>query len=181
MAATLDQFVRGVHVEIVNNCENQLFTSPACYIYSGYIYNLPTPLIHPGKKGDALFVKTSGTARGSVGVLTYAFGYTQFSLLFSNPFDYNLYSTVFALYIPNEPEMTDEKLYYKLYYELEPSSCFARVELRSETQQINVIGGNVAISATVTKTGHCSIRIRDVYLADNDESNFSETFPIKQQ
>ncbi|XP_048468040.1 uncharacterized protein LOC109915657 [Rhincodon typus] len=142
------------------------------YIYSDYIYNSPTPLIYLRKKGDALFVKTSGMARGSVGVLTYAFGYTQFSLLFSNPYDYNLYSTVLALYIPIEPEMTDEKLYYKMYYELEPSCCFARVELGSGTQQTLVRGGNGAISATVTKMGNCSISTRDVYSADDYKSNF---------
>ncbi|XP_043572918.1 DELTA-actitoxin-Aeq1c-like isoform X1 [Chiloscyllium plagiosum] len=162
MAATSDEFNRAVDVEISNNTENQFFTSPAVYIYSGYIYNLPTPLINPGKKGDALFVRTSGTACGSVGVLTYAFGHTQFSLLFSNPYDYNLYSTVFAVYIPIEPELTDENLYYKMYYELEPSSYFAKAELSSGSEQIYVSGGNVVISATVTKTGNCSITIRDV-------------------
>ncbi|XP_067913750.1 hydra actinoporin-like toxin 5 [Heterodontus francisci] len=164
MAAPQGEFNRSVQVEITNNTENQFFTSPVTYIYSGYIHSSPTPLINPGKKGDALFVRTSGTARGSVGVLTYAFGRTQFSLLFSNPYDYNLYRTVLALYIPYEPEPTDGNLYDKMYYDLAPSESFDKVELDSGTGKIFVRGGNVVVSAITEKMENCiiDIDIRDV-------------------
>ncbi|XP_041051861.1 DELTA-actitoxin-Ate1a-like [Carcharodon carcharias] len=170
MAAPSGEFNRSVLVQIANNTENKLFTSPATYIYSGYIYSKPTPLINPGMKGEALFVRTSGTARGSVGVLTYTFGHTQVSLLFSNPYDYNLYSTFFALYIPYEPEQTDENLYYKMYYELVPSCNFAKITLDSGIGEISVCGGNVVITATINAMNDSSISIviRDKDCAGKD-------------
>ncbi|XP_032898237.1 DELTA-thalatoxin-Avl1a-like [Amblyraja radiata] len=158
---------RSVEIQIMNNSENQFLTTPAVYIYSGYIANLPTPVINPGKKGNAVFTKTASTARGSVGVLTYSFGRTQISMLFSNPYDYNLYSMVFALYIPPLPELTDENLYYRMYSELSPSESFAKAELSSGTQKLSVNGGNLVISATVKKMDNSLIHvvITDVFKA----------------
>ncbi|XP_078054098.1 DELTA-actitoxin-Aas1a-like isoform X2 [Mustelus asterias] len=165
MAEPSGEFNRSVLVEIANNTENRFFTSPETYIYSGYTYSLPTSLINPGRKGDALFVRTSGTARGSVGVLTYTFDSHQFSLLFSNPYDYNLYSTFWALYIPIVPELTDENLYYKMYYELAPSEFFSKISLASGSGEIFASGGNVVIAATAKASGNSSISlaIRDAY------------------
>ncbi|GCB68429.1 hypothetical protein scyTo_0015219 [Scyliorhinus torazame] len=165
MAALSDEFNRSVFVEITNNTENKFFATPATYIFSGYVFTLPTPLINPGRRGEALFVRTAGTARGSVGVLTYTFGRDQFSLLFSNPYDYNLYSMICALYAPVVPEATDENLYYKMYYELAPSEFFAKLTLNSGTGELSVRGGNVVIGATMNAKGSSSISIviRDVY------------------
>ncbi|XP_078276708.1 uncharacterized protein LOC144605399 [Rhinoraja longicauda] len=163
MAELASEFDRSVEIEITNHSENQFLTTPATYIYSGYIASLPTPLINPGKKGNAIFTRTASTARGSVGVLTYTFGRTQISMLFSNPYDYNLYPIVFALYIPPLPELTDENLYYRMYFELSPSESFAKAELSSGTQKISVTGGNLVISATVKKMENALI---DVVITD---------------
>ncbi|XP_059828689.1 hydra actinoporin-like toxin 1 [Hypanus sabinus] len=165
MAEVTSNFTRSVEIQIINNSENQNLTCPAVYLSSGFIATLPTPIIHPGQKGNAVFVRTSGTARGSVGVLTYGFGQTQISMLFSNPYDYNLYPMVSALYIPPAPELTDESLFNKMYYELPQSENFAKAELRTGSAKISVTGGNLVISATIKKMEKSLIDvvIRDVY------------------
>ncbi|XP_072108051.1 uncharacterized protein [Mobula birostris] len=165
MAELTSDFTRSVEIQIVNNSENQNLSCPAVYLYSGFTATSPTPIIQPGHKGNAVFVRTSRTARGSVGVLTYGFGQTQISMLFSNPYDYHLYPMVSALYIPPVPELTDESLYEKMYYELSQSEHFAKAELGTGSAKISVTGGNLVISATIKKmeTSLIDVVIRDVY------------------
>ncbi|XP_067863904.1 DELTA-thalatoxin-Avl1a-like isoform X2 [Heptranchias perlo] len=150
---------RTVEVQIENNSKDKILTEAATYNYSGHVYNPAPPIISPGGKGDATFVKTKGAARGSVGILTYRFGDNQFSLMFSNPYDYNLYSIVFALYIPDRPVITDKSLYKKMYSQLTPKINFAKEVLSPRSETISVSGGGLIVSATMSNEAHSIIKV----------------------
>ncbi|XP_067863903.1 DELTA-actitoxin-Aeq1a-like isoform X1 [Heptranchias perlo] len=166
---------RTVEVQIENNSKDKILTEaapqdrslrnstshilPMTYNYSGHVYNPAPPIISPGGKGDATFVKTKGAARGSVGILTYRFGDNQFSLMFSNPYDYNLYSIVFALYIPDRPVITDKSLYKKMYSQLTPKINFAKEVLSPRSETISVSGGGLIVSATMSNEAHSIIKV----------------------
>lgn len=77
----------------------------------------------PSESGNALFSKTGGTARGSVGVFTYDLydhdtktAHKKIAVMFSVPFDYGLYSNWYAVGVFNRHTNCDYDLYCKMYY-----------------------------------------------------------------
>ncbi|XP_038676898.1 DELTA-sagatoxin-Srs1a-like [Scyliorhinus canicula] len=150
---------RTVEILIQNNSKSKVLTDAATFNYSGHLYNPPPPVISPGEKGDAMFIKTRGAARGSVGILTFKYGSNQFSVLFSNPFDYNIFSIEYALYISGVSEQTDKYLYRKMYSQMKPQKNYAKEVLSARTRAISVSGGGLVVSATMSNESHSIIKI----------------------
>ncbi|XP_061095083.1 DELTA-sagatoxin-Srs1a-like [Conger conger] len=100
---TVSSGLRSVIVHLTNSSSSVLI-NPQVYTSSGYSYDPPQPTVGKGATEVCAFGQTKGTARGSVGVLTYDIAkdrkieaVKRLAIMFSVPFDYNLYENWFAL------------------------------------------------------------------------------------
>uniref|UniRef100_UPI00398F44BD uncharacterized protein n=1 Tax=Pristiophorus japonicus TaxID=55135 RepID=UPI00398F44BD len=134
------------------------------YSYSGRVHSPPPPTIGQGEKGVCVFIKTPYTACGTVGLLSYKCCNSQISLLVSNPYDYSKYSIEYALFTPDTPIPTDDKLYNKMYTELQESPSFTKKSLGKGNPSLNITKGHLFISATMSneKKAILKIDIREV-------------------
>ncbi|XP_069504152.1 uncharacterized protein [Ambystoma mexicanum] len=120
---------RCVAIEITNNSKYTLRYS-GFYCKSGKVSVTPKPDILPNTIDCPVFCKTSYTARGSVGILIYNLGTSSMSrlaVLFSNPFDYNLYDQTFALHVTDSGAIP-EHLYESMYDQWKNLSYYMRAE-----------------------------------------------------
>ncbi|XP_033501544.1 uncharacterized protein LOC117268903 [Epinephelus lanceolatus] len=104
-------------IEITNKSSNYTLCNP-----SGYCAKPLPPSIDPTSSGNALFTKTANAARGAVGVFTYDLldkstkeSTEKIAVMFSVPYDYNLYSNWYALGIFEKSKECDHNLYYHMY------------------------------------------------------------------
>ncbi|KAI6060344.1 Toxin PsTX-20A-like protein [Aix galericulata] len=88
---------RSVGLEIINNTEKVTLEDFRSYCFSGKIRTVLPFEIGPHSIGRCIFAKTPYSLRGSVGVLVCKASSFSLAIMFSNPFDYNLYSIEFAL------------------------------------------------------------------------------------
>ncbi|XP_067426890.1 DELTA-sagatoxin-Srs1a-like [Thunnus thynnus] len=117
---------RQCSIEVENKCSEYTLGNPRWYTDYGFC-ETPFPLtLGPSESGSALFVKTPGTVYGSVGVFTYDLlnGSTKqhdgkIAVMFSNPYDFNLYSNWYAVGDFDMATTCDYDLYYKMYYNAE--------------------------------------------------------------
>ncbi|MGH0178841.1 UNVERIFIED_CONTAM: hypothetical protein FKN15_078128 [Acipenser sinensis] len=154
---------RCVGIEIRNKSAKIILEQPETYCFSGSRKNLPLPSVHPGETVVAVFVKTHGSLRGSVGILSYKFNNKRFFLYFSNPFDYVLYNNEFALLIADESVQTDEDLYKVLAFgSLVP--LYKKTTVQSVASSLKLKGEGVQIVATMTANAKPTIKLefRDV-------------------
>ncbi|XP_008293160.1 cytolysin Src-1-like [Stegastes partitus] len=139
-------------VQINNNCTSYVLRNPRVYTDSGHCNEALTPTIGPSSDGHGLFMKTPYTARGAVGVFTYdLYNETtkrddnKVAVMFSNPYDLNIYSNCFAVGIIDGNQPCDQSLYETMcYHTLE---WFVRAQAGS---YLTYSKGDVTISATMT-------------------------------
>ena len=119
----LNQIINALNVQRciafgINNHLSHDLISPRFYIYSGKTEDIPLSV----KKGEAGFAsasKTEGTTTGSVGVLSYHIEGTdcRLAILWSVPYDYNLYENWFKISLVNKDTPIDKALYDDMYYD----------------------------------------------------------------
>ncbi|CAL8318426.1 unnamed protein product [Lota lota] len=92
------------------------------HVTSGHCFK-PLPLeVKPATKDTAIFKKTPHTACGTVGVFTYDLFNTssqtmeKLAVMFSVPYDFNLYSNWFAVGVFSSNKNCDHDLYREMYY-----------------------------------------------------------------
>jgi len=105
--------------------------------------------IKPDTTGNGVFAKTPHTARGAVGVVTYKLfipsGNVQtLAVMYSVPYDFNLYSNWFAVGVFGSTKSCDYDLYYDMYYN--SSRHFMRVKGGGD---ITFKTGSVVIQASM--------------------------------
>ncbi|XP_027140884.1 bryoporin-like [Larimichthys crocea] len=113
---------RQCSVEVTNKCSNYDLRNPGIYVNSGSCaQSLPLSL-NPSSSGNALFTKTPDTARGAVGVFTYDLldkstkkSTEKIAVMFSVPYDFNLYSNWYAVGIFDKSTECNHDLYHKMY------------------------------------------------------------------
>ncbi|XP_067426472.1 DELTA-actitoxin-Aas1a-like [Thunnus thynnus] len=117
---------RQCSIEVENKTSKYTLCNPRWYTYSGFCKTPFPPTLDPSKSGSALFIKTPQTASGSVGVFTYDLlnGSTnqndgKIAVMFSNPFDFNLYSNSYAVGVFDMAKKCDCGLYKEMYYDAE--------------------------------------------------------------
>lgn len=92
------------------------------YMTSGFSQHPPQPTIRTTKTEVCSFTKDDNTATGAVGLLTYDLFHTQsrvcserMAIMFSVPFDHNLYKNRLAVGVVEQTCACDKNLYDQMY------------------------------------------------------------------
>ncbi|XP_037829778.1 DELTA-actitoxin-Aeq1c [Kryptolebias marmoratus] len=114
---------REVCVELRNLSSNYILHEPRHHLICGRCQDPLPPTIQPKETGKALFKKVPDTACGSVSVFTYSImdksskqDLGKLAVMFSNPYDFNLYSNWYAVGELKMQKLCDYNLYYEMYY-----------------------------------------------------------------
>lgn len=133
---------------------------------SGNCHSPPQPIVRPLKTEVCNFTKTSGSTKGAVGVLTYNIiregcgdSKEMLAIIFSVPFDYNIYKNWVAVGIydqpPNNQEKSTKKLYEEMYYKNQTS--FTRAEANGCC--IVYKGKVLDVMCTISPTGRSIMKV----------------------
>ncbi|XP_032431041.1 DELTA-actitoxin-Ate1a-like [Xiphophorus hellerii] len=162
VAATLKSR-RNVTIEITNLSNNYCLVNPKVFLDNGSVHSPPQPTVRPQKTEVCNFSKDCGKATGAVGVLTYElFGRSANSakeiiaIMFSVPYDYNMYKNWVAVGIYNVGKECNANLYKEMYYNKEQTG-FVRQE--SNGSGIIFEGSNVDIRATMSPMGRAILKV----------------------
>lgn len=156
---------RSVTIEISNLTNNYRLINPRVYLDNGETYNCPQPTVRSLKTEVCTFTKSSGKATGSVGVLTYDLmeksrnDFIEFvAIMFSIPWDYNLYKNWFAVGLYKKGRECDEGLFKEMYYEKKQQEHgFVREEATGSG--INYVGNYLDIKATMGPLGKAVMKV----------------------
>ncbi|XP_078507302.1 uncharacterized protein LOC144767797 [Lissotriton helveticus] len=153
---------RCVGIEIANATKSLTLKSPKTFCESGYNSIPPAPTIHPGETRNCVFVKKQLAPTGSVGLLTYDCGNLTLCLMFSNPFDYNLYDICYALYIYKDDMQYSGlgELYKEMYYKMSPNKAFARAQLSKSAQSLELHVEGYRAMATMSNDCRAILKLR---------------------
>ena len=141
------------------------FSPPRNYCFSGYSSTPPSPRIPPGATESCRFTNTTHHFRGCVGVLVYEADTFTLAILFSNPFDYNLYSMELALEISlHKAHLGNlEDIYTRMYNGTAASACegtmYQRIKLGQCQEAITVATGHVKATATMSNAAKSVIKV----------------------
>lgn len=154
---------RNVTIEITNLTSNYCLLDPQVYLDSGNCHSPPQPTVRPLKTEVCNFSKTSAKATGAVGVLTYDLFERQsnkanerLAIMFSVPFDNNMYKNWFAIGIYNTSKDVNESLYKEMYYNKELVG-FVRQE--SSGCGLSFEGKQLDIKATMSPLGRSIMKV----------------------
>ncbi|CAM5173125.1 unnamed protein product [Eretmochelys imbricata] len=154
-------FERSVETEITNESRDVTLHSPRSYCFSGHSLLPPSPRILPGSKESCLFTKGRYSFRGSMGLLVYNSDAFTLAIMFSNPFDYNLYCVEFGLKIcPGKEHLGDmEEVYARMYNYMPANSCttFKKAKQGQCQEALVVTAGNVM--ATMSNAAKTVIKV----------------------
>lgn len=111
------------------------------------------------------FTKSSSSATGAIGVLTYDLMGRQSSqtseslaIMFSVPWDYNLYKNWFAVGVYKKDRSCDKELYKEMYYEKKQKEHgFVREEATGSG--INYVGANHDVKATMNPLATAIVKV----------------------
>lgn len=133
---------------------------------SGFVYSPPQPTVRSTKTEICSFTKDDYTASGTVGVLTYELFDVRtkkcnevMAVMFSVPFDYNLYKNQLALGVFEHTRACDEKLYEHMY-ESKDFTNFVRHE--SNGSGLKYEGRVVDLRACMSDEGRAIVKL-EVY------------------
>ncbi|XP_044187674.1 DELTA-actitoxin-Aas1a-like [Thunnus albacares] len=149
-------------IEIKNDGKFSL-CNPRTHIERGSCVIPLPPFIASSKCGAAQFSKTAHTACGSVGVFTYDVlekdkdqPTEKIAVMFSVPYDFNMYSNWYAVGIFEKSKECDHDLYYDMYYNTSPS--FVRGEAKGPS--LSHKGNCVKIMATMSDSYQPIIKVQ---------------------
>lgn len=115
------------------------------------------------KSGVCSFVKDEDCPTGAVGVLTYDLFHAhitscseRLAVMFSVPYDYNLYENRLAVGVFEQSRACDEKL-YELMYDGQACSNFVRSE--KSGSGLEYVALNVDLRATMSSIGKAIIKM----------------------
>ncbi|XP_058862137.1 uncharacterized protein LOC131703174 [Acipenser ruthenus] len=150
---------RNITISIENNCDFCL-TNPRTYTFSGYNVDPPQPTINAKTTAVCSFSKTNYVARGTVGVLTYDViknndAVECIAMMFSVPFDYNLYKNMFAIGSFSVGTSCDNALYIRMYQEWVDG--FIRGQATDGI--IKFTGKAIEIKATMSPAGRSIMKV----------------------
>ena len=133
---------------------------------SGFAFSPPQPTVRSTNTAVCSFTKDDNTATGAVGVLTYELFDVRnkdckevMAVMFSVPFDYNLFKNKLALGVFENTRACDEKLYEHMY-ESKDFTHFARHQPNGSGLKYE--GKMVDVRACMSDEGRAIIKL-EVY------------------
>ncbi|KAK0139183.1 DELTA-sagatoxin-Srs1a [Merluccius polli] len=134
-------------------------------ISGGVATPLPTD-IEVATTGKAGFTKTPWTATGAVGVFTYDLVNSgsetpwKIAVMFSVPYDFNLYDNWFAVGVFDSCTECDYDMYERMYYKT--PCCFLREKARNGRRTFK--HGDIVIEASMsdTITPHLKLTVEQI-------------------
>lgn len=133
------------------------------YLDSGSVTSPPQPTVRPLKTEICIFGKKGGKATGAVGVLTYDLFERQSNsakqtaaIMFSVPYDYNVYKNWLGLGIYEGGKECNEALYKEMYYGKEQRG-FKRQEANG--CGLTFEGRSLDIKATMCPMGRAIMKV----------------------
>ncbi|XP_032060998.1 uncharacterized protein LOC116500190 isoform X2 [Aythya fuligula] len=155
---------RSVGVEIINNTKKVTLEDFRSYCFSGKIRTVHPFEIGPQSVGRCIFAKTPYSLRGSVGVLVCKASSFSLAIMFSNPFDYVLYSIEFALELfKTENHMGNLHAVFSNMMESKPycrSTLFQRAQLASDHETLEVSLGNIRVRAKMSNSAKAILKVQ---------------------
>ncbi|CAM4691412.1 unnamed protein product [Caretta caretta] len=150
---------RCVGIQITNNTRGVTLENPSSRAMID-----PESRIPPSSSGSCVFVKTSYTAHGSVGVLSYESAAFTLAIMFSNPFDQFLYSSEFAieLFAGRKQFHSMERLYHYMFSDGPPYKCKSHRKVKLEVQdgQLEVTNEEMQVKATMSSQDKSIIKVQ---------------------
>ncbi|XP_075999280.1 uncharacterized protein LOC142992661 isoform X2 [Genypterus blacodes] len=154
-------------IEVMNECANYMLCNPRMFIEDGGC-TIPLSLsIRSRACGTAEFSKTPNTAYGSVGVFTYDLRHNttkksteKFAVMFSVPYNYDVYKNWYAVGIFDISKPCDHDLYDEMYNDTD--QAFVR-GTPSRVPSITYEGEHVTIVATMSD---CYLPVIKVQMKD---------------
>lgn len=132
------------------------------FLESGNCHSPPQPVVRPQKTAVCNFSKTSAATSGAVGVLTYDVfkkgnraSTERIAIMFSVPYDYNLYKNWVAVGIFELGRECNEDLYKEMYYK--NSIDFVREEAKGCC--ISYSGGELEVLCTMSPMGRAIMKV----------------------
>ncbi|KAM3864291.1 DELTA-sagatoxin-Srs1a-like [Diretmus argenteus] len=154
---------RNITIEISNLTNSYCLINPRVFLDSGETYNPPQPTVRPLKTEVCTFSKSSSKATGTVGVLTYDLfersknDYIEtLAIMFSVPWDYNIYKNWFAVGIYSKGRACDESLFKEMYNE---KNQHGFVREKADGSGINYVGNYLDIKATMSPMGKAIMKV----------------------
>ncbi|XP_078510068.1 DELTA-actitoxin-Afr1c-like [Lissotriton helveticus] len=153
---------RCVGIEIANATKSLTLKGARTFCESGYNSIPPALTILPGETQNCVFVKKDLTLTGTVGLLTYDCGNFSLGVMFSNPFDYNLYKVWYGLHISEDTKQHQdlETLYNDMYYKMSPSTFFQKAEVSKTTKSIELDYEGCRVTATMSYDSKAILKVR---------------------
>ncbi|KAG6922204.1 hypothetical protein G0U57_003450 [Chelydra serpentina] len=175
---------RCVGIQITNNTRDVTLENPRTYCFSGRAMIDPVPQIPPGSSESFLFVKTSYTACGSVGVLSYESDAFTLAIMFSNPFDRLLYYNEFAIEIFGGRKHFHgmEHLYHYMYSHNPPYKCesFQKMKLVDDKDgQLEVTNQVIQVKATMSNKKKSIVKVQ-IEQGDHCPSHAAHSADLKR-
>ncbi|XP_030622868.1 DELTA-thalatoxin-Avl1a-like [Chanos chanos] len=159
--AVADATHRSCTIKIENHSNVYSFAHPKVWMHSGYNNQLPSPTVDINTTEECAFSKAAGAARGAVGVLTYELLKSKSSsnkllaIMFSVPYDYNLYENWLAVGIFDKTQKCDDTLYNLMYYNSD--SKFRRA--KATDTSIVYIWESMEIRAAMSNAGTAVVEV----------------------
>ncbi|XP_058510295.1 bryoporin-like isoform X1 [Solea solea] len=153
---------RNCTIEISNVTANHILINPKVYMSSGFSHHPPQPTIRTNMTEVCSFTKDDNTATGAVGLMTYDLFHKsrssteRMAVMFSVPFDRNLYKNRLAVGVIEQSSACDKALCDRMY-DGKNQSGFTRAEasgsgLVYQTRELDV-------RATMSSIGKAIIKV----------------------
>ncbi|XP_029862087.1 uncharacterized protein LOC115337813 [Aquila chrysaetos chrysaetos] len=166
-------FKQSVEIQITSEPEDVTLYNPRSYCYSGYS-SMRIPL---GVTESCEFTNSVICFRDSMGLLVYEADAFTLAILFSNPFDYNIFSVELAMEISFRKAHLGnlENIYTRMSRSQSASTgkdtVFHRVKLGACQEAAVVFAGHVRVTATMSSAAKSVIKIIVEY-----QDSFSSEF-----
>lgn len=133
------------------------------YMTSGFCQHPPQPTVRTAKTEVCSFTKDDNTATGAVGLMTYDLFHMQtrvcsnrMAIMFSVPFDHNLYKNRLAVGVVEHSQACDKQLYNQLY-DGKDFSNFVRSDANGCGLEFKAT--YVDLRATMSSTGKAIVKV----------------------
>ncbi|XP_059204882.1 bryoporin-like [Centropristis striata] len=154
---------RNCTIEITNVSTNYCLINPKVYMASGFSHHPPQPTVRSSMAEVCSFIKDDNTATGAVGLLTYDLFHMQsrvcsdrMAIMFSVPYDHNLYKNRLAIGVVEQSRACDKHLYDQLY-DGKDLSNFARSE--SQGSGLEYGATYVDVRASMSSVGKAIVKV----------------------